>query len=93
MIGRIRRPSTKAATQRLPTSLGLVRMGTIGQTSHSLSPLNEDGPCVWGCGVEVVSASNDDGVDAIILLKRRLDLEGTPDQLVTRCSCRSRPAT
>lgn len=26
---------------------------------------------LWGCGVEVISASNDDGVDAIILLKRR----------------------
>lgn len=26
---------------------------------------------IWGCGVEVVSANNDDGVDAIILLKRR----------------------
>ena len=26
---------------------------------------------LWGCGVEVNSASNDDGVDAIILLKRR----------------------
>ena len=30
---------------------------------------------IWGCGVEVVSASNDDGVDAIILLKRRPGLE------------------
>ena len=26
---------------------------------------------IWGCGLEVVSANNDDGVDAIILLKRR----------------------
>lgn len=26
---------------------------------------------LWGCGVEVISASNDDGIDAIILLKRR----------------------
>jgi len=26
---------------------------------------------LWGCGVEVISASNDDGVDVIILLKRR----------------------
>lgn len=30
---------------------------------------------MWGCGLEVVSASNDDGVDAIILLKRRPGLE------------------
>lgn len=30
---------------------------------------------IWGCGVEVVSASNDDGVDAIILLKRRQGLK------------------
>ncbi|RZL04172.1 MAG: DUF4365 domain-containing protein [Rubrivivax sp.] len=30
---------------------------------------------MWGCGVEVVSASNDDGVDAIILLKRRPGLK------------------
>lgn len=30
---------------------------------------------IWGCGLEVVSASNDDGVDAIILLKRRIGLE------------------
>ena len=30
---------------------------------------------IWGCGVEVVSASNDDGVDAIILLKRRAGLK------------------
>lgn len=30
---------------------------------------------IWGCGLEVVSASNDDGVDAIILLKRRPGLE------------------
>jgi len=30
---------------------------------------------IWGCGLEVVSASNDDGVDAIILLKRRQGLE------------------
>lgn len=29
---------------------------------------------LWGCGVEVISASNDDGIDAIILLKRRLGL-------------------
>lgn len=30
---------------------------------------------IWGCGVEVVSANNDDGVDAIILLKRRRGLK------------------
>jgi hypothetical protein len=26
---------------------------------------------LWGCGLEIISANNDDGVDAIILLKRR----------------------
>lgn len=30
---------------------------------------------IWGCGIEVISASNDDGVDAIILLKRRSGLK------------------
>ena len=29
---------------------------------------------LWGCGLEIVSANNDDGVDAIILLKRRRGL-------------------
>ncbi|MGA4214593.1 DUF4365 domain-containing protein [Ralstonia nicotianae] len=26
---------------------------------------------LWGCGLELISANNDDGVDAVILLKRR----------------------
>lgn len=30
---------------------------------------------LWGCGLEVISANNDDGVDAIILLKRRPTLK------------------
>ncbi|WP_181366214.1 DUF4365 domain-containing protein [Cupriavidus plantarum] len=40
---------------------------------------------IWGCGLEVVSANNDDGVDAIILLKRRPSLKmyaGTTGDLI-----------
>ncbi len=40
---------------------------------------------IWGCGLEVVSANNDDGVDAIILLKRRPALRmyaGTTGDLI-----------
>lgn len=65
-------PAAKKKTKRRYTVSQLAnRVDTNRQGQEGVAWISWVVEGLWGCGVEVISASNDDGVDAIILLKRR----------------------
>lgn len=61
----------KRTKKRLTVSQLANRVDTNRQGQEGVAWVSWIVEGLWGCGVEVISASNDDGVDAVIMLKRR----------------------
>jgi hypothetical protein len=70
-------PKTKSKKSRTPPTVSQLRkqIDTNWQGQEGVAWVRWVVEGLWGCGLEVVSANNDDGVDAIILLKRRRSLQ------------------